>query len=329
MPRKKDYQNTKAEAWMTPSQRQASLERYAAYVSELKAKRLAERLVKHAEYVRQRRLEEPEKCRAINSKAKAATKARRLADPEFDAAYRAKNRARAATAENKNKKKANRIARESTPEWQAKEILRRATPEWQAQEKLRREEQTLKRIKLHPAKPSITKSCPWCSKEFTTTISKKVYCKKTCKHQAHKSRAEGRGGIHRIKLSKEALREHRKSYEKRRAKSPAGRAKNRANSHKRRVWERSGDSWTGKQWTALKAEYGNKCLGCGKTEAEIKALGWIWYLAVDHVKPRAMGGTNTLDNLQPLCHGDGTSCNLLKSGDRWIDYRPGFPLEIA
>ena len=329
MPRKESYLNAKAEAWMTPSQRQTSAERSEALKQARRDRSKARWTASAKARAHLLRLEDPEKCRAMAKQAKEATKARRLADPEFDAAYRAKNRARAATAENKNKKKANRIARESTPEWQAKEILRRATPEWQAQEKLRREEQTLKRIKLHPAKPSITKSCPWCSKEFTTTISKKVYCKKTCKHQAHKSRAEGRGGIHRIKLSKEALREHRKSYEKRRAKSPAGRAKNRANSHKRRVWERSGDSWTGKQWTALKAEYGNKCLGCGKTEAEIKALGWIWYLAVDHVKPRAMGGTNTLDNLQPLCHGDGTSCNLLKSGDRWIDYRPGFPLEIA
>jgi len=50
----------------------------------------------------------------------------------------------------------------------------------------------------------------------------------------------------------------------------------------------------------------NKCLLCGTTKN----------LTIDHIKPRAMGGSNKIDNLQTLCR----YCNLTK-GINVVDYR--------
>lgn len=46
------------------------------------------------------------------------------------------------------------------------------------------------------------------------------------------------------------------------------------------------------EWLALYASFGNKCLSCGIIPGK---------LTVDHVKPLSKGGTNSLDNIQPLC----------------------------
>jgi 5-methylcytosine-specific restriction endonuclease McrA len=121
--------------------------------------------------------------------------------------------------------------------------------------------------------------------------------------------------------------EQRRAKARRKAKSSAGKARSAANRHRRRARIKgNGGSWTGKQWVALKAAHEGKCLGCGRTETEVIAMGRK--LVPDHIKPLSLGGANSIENLQPLCHGDGSSCNMLKSA-RWIDYRPGFPLEIA
>lgn len=81
--------------------------------------------------------------------------------------------------------------------------------------------------------------------------------------------------------------------------------------------------FTRAEWVALKERYGNKCLACGKTEAEVK-------ITPDHVIPLALGGRNSIDNIQPLCW----SCNAAKQ-DRVADYRgndnqlPAFASEAA
>lgn len=71
----------------------------------------------------------------------------------------------------------------------------------------------------------------------------------------------------------------------------------------------AGGSFTRAEWVALKEQYGNKCLSCGRTEAEVK-------ITPDHVIPLALGGSNTIDNIQPLCW----SCNAAKQA-RVADYR--------
>jgi 5-methylcytosine-specific restriction endonuclease McrA len=68
-------------------------------------------------------------------------------------------------------------------------------------------------------------------------------------------------------------------------------------------------SHTDVEWQALKAKYNFKCLCCGKQEPEIK-------LTRDHVHPLILGGSDSIDNIQPLC----ARCNS-KKGFRQIDYR--------
>src|SRR5215217_1046006 len=53
-----------------------------------------------------------------------------------------------------------------------------------------------------------------------------------------------------------------------------------------------GDSHTVAQWHALCAEYDHRCLGCGGTDKP---------LTRDHIIPLSLGGTDYIDNLQPLC----------------------------
>jgi len=109
------------------------------------------------------------------------------------------------------------------------------------------------------------------------------------------------------------------------SKTKTGLEKARARKHKREANKRgNGGSFSAQEWSHLKSIHG-KCLGCGLAEAEILSLGRK--LVPDHVRPLVKGGTSNIDNIQPLCHGVG-GCNNHKSA-RWIDYRPGFPLEIT
>jgi 5-methylcytosine-specific restriction endonuclease McrA len=82
------------------------------------------------------------------------------------------------------------------------------------------------------------------------------------------------------------------------------------NEIKRRIRKKgNGGSHTLSEWQDVKKKYNYTCLCCGKQEPEIT-------LTVDHVIPVSKGGTNNIDNIQPLCR----SCNPRKS-NKIIDYR--------
>lgn len=55
------------------------------------------------------------------------------------------------------------------------------------------------------------------------------------------------------------------------------------------------------EWENLKAQYNWTCPCCGKSEPEIK-------LTEDHIIPLSNGGSNNIENIQPLCR----SCNCKK-----------------
>ena len=88
--------------------------------------------------------------------------------------------------------------------------------------------------------------------------------------------------------------------------------------HRRRaLLKGAGGSWTAKQWVALVARYGHRCLACGLGEVQLRCLRRK--LVPDHVVPLAHSGRNDVSNLQPLCHGTG-GCNNRK-GTGHTDYR--------
>jgi hypothetical protein len=96
-----------------------------------------------------------------------------------------------------------------------------------------------------------------------------------------------------------------------------------ARTHRRRIRKRgNGGAWTASEWITLKASLGNCCVSCHKTEQELLALGRK--LVPDHIRALATGGRNSIDNLQPLCHGIG-GCNNRK-GARHVDHRGPTPI---
>jgi len=69
-------------------------------------------------------------------------------------------------------------------------------------------------------------------------------------------------------------------------------------------------SFTFGEWELLKKQYGYCCPCCSKCEPEIK-------LTEDHIIPLSKGGSNYIENIQPLCG----SCNS-KKHDKVIKYEP-------
>lgn len=70
--------------------------------------------------------------------------------------------------------------------------------------------------------------------------------------------------------------------------------------------EGSGDEFTLREWLALCESYDHRCLACGQPKP----------LTVDHVVPLSKGGSNSIENIQPLCQ----PCNSEKHV-KIIDYR--------
>lgn len=101
----------------------------------------------------------------------------------------------------------------------------------------------------------------------------------------------------------------RESYRRWRRKHPeTDRIHLRQSGRRRRARERQAEgNHSHAEWLALCAKYDHRCLCCGEQKP----------LTEDHVIPLALGGTDYITNIQPLCG----ECNSRK-GARIVDYRP-------
>lgn len=81
-----------------------------------------------------------------------------------------------------------------------------------------------------------------------------------------------------------------------------------ASTHKRRsLLKESAENYTAEEWQNLCKDYEYACLACGCSDL---------CLTVDHVVPISKFGSNSIDNIQPLCQ----PCNSRKN-NQTIDYR--------
>lgn len=98
-------------------------------------------------------------------------------------------------------------------------------------------------------------------------------------------------------------------WEARNYATPEGRARVIANKNRRRarLMEATGEV-TAEEFAELCLLYEGKCLACGRDDIR---------MTMDHVVPLSKGGSNTIDNIQPLC----MPCNSKKSVS-CTDYRP-------
>lgn len=87
------------------------------------------------------------------------------------------------------------------------------------------------------------------------------------------------------------------------AKTDAGKIAGKAVVHRRRArLLANGGSFSAAEWTALVERCGNRCVACF-TPSTAAAL------EPDHIVPIALGGSNAISNIQPLCR----SCNARKA----------------
>ena len=115
---------------------------------------------------------------------------------------------------------------------------------------------------------------------------------------------------HRANTAKWKAANSEKDKERKRKYNAEHKLENAIREHNRRARiKKNGGVFTKEEWENLLEKCGNKCLRCGKTGVKLE---------IDHVIPVALGGPNTIDNLQPLCR----KCNSSKS-KKHIDYRSG------
>lgn len=169
----------------------------------------------------------------------------------------------------------------------------------------------------------VTKMFRCCKRGCNTLIEKRGYC------QPHRKEYNDQyyirdGKVKRVKLTevekKQRKAESAKRYanteegkkvllaaHKRYIKKPEVRAKERIRKDVDRMRRNNvSGAHTAKQWLDLCTKYNNKCLCCGLEKP----------LTKDHIIPISKGGTDNIDNIQPLCN----ECNATKA-TKTIDYR--------
>lgn len=162
------------------------------------------------------------------------------------------------------------------------------------------------------------KTCSGCKKSKPLTDFGKMasakdglqgYCK-SCKSSKYKEWAENNSERNKTRQAewKRENRDQLAAYQREWTANNLDRAReiNRRKYHKRRSLTK--DTMIPGIWKLLIEAYGEACLKCGSDDI----------LTIDHIKPIALGGDNSFENLQILCK----SCNSSKGHRSCVDYRP-------
>lgn len=158
----------------------------------------------------------------------------------------------------------------------------------------------------------IYKVCTICGAWFIARRMQET-CSKVCSKALVKKTVHDWGQANPEKRRESARLAQRRNYPKNRdkilafQKSPAGKAihlkyrkseKGRAKRTRRSQNYRAAGDFDVDAWNAKLKEHNYECVMCGTTER----------ITIDHIIPISKGGTNHIDNLQPLC----MSCNCSK-----------------
>mgnify|MGYP001585303707 CR=1 FL=1 len=125
--------------------------------------------------------------------------------------------------------------------------------------------------------------CKFCKKNFKTSRRSQRFCSISCGSRSHPSGVKGKK-FRKIKDEVEwkRYRNWQKNLWHHRRRSAQG-------------------SHTFGEWETLKAQYNWICPACKRKEPEIK-------LSIDHIIPLSKGGSDNIENIQPLCR----NCNCQK-----------------
>lgn len=109
--------------------------------------------------------------------------------------------------------------------------------------------------------------------------------------------------------NKEYYKEYCRNYHAKYNATEHGKSVNINKAYRRRKYM---DTLTPIDYSAVRERFdklGNRCVACGATNN----------ITIDHIIPLAKGGTNCIDNLQPLCH----SCNSSKGVKSMDEFMKG------
>lgn len=176
----------------------------------------------------------------------------------------------------------------------------------------------------------VVRLCPTCGKKMKARTSYELKRKKFCSRKCRKHTSETKEKIRKTKTGQKVHSEKWKRKQSLRMKGNKYRLGHPLSSeHKAKMIQRGESHWAWKdgrcsdpeyikwqkrhnqhlkrcakgsyskdEWLLKKKEFGNKCRYCGFEGS----------LSVDHIIPLSRGGTNYIENIQPLC----LPCNMKK-----------------
>ena len=151
-------------------------------------------------------------------------------------------------------------------------------------------------------------SCKSCNRAYWALVREQMSNKRRGK-RAQDPEKYRRQNILNWKRNNETCRKSKRNWNKNNPEYIATQKRER----KRQV-RRAAGSHTPQQFRSLVEFYGNRCLCCGVSDGPRQSAREI---VRDHVIPLSAGGSNGIENIQPLCR----ACNTRKRSGT-IDFRP-------